>query len=490
MQFSWKTVRYIFEAIILLELSAAFGYFYPTIGTAIFIGSCLAILWLTSRRLEWGLYFLASDLLISSKGYLLSLNLGGFKLSWRIAIWLIIMAVWFIQWLLAIYHRQSWPRQLWQRLKGSGWLILLAMIVFSTINAWWRGNQVANIFFDVNGWLFWLIFLPILAVPRWSINQLSSVFVAGLAWLAAKTGFLLYAFGHFSPELRTVIYRLIRDTQVGEITSLSGQFYRVFIQSQVYLLIFLAIIAWQLAGRLPLKNWFRWLVGQEGRLYLLAFSLSLFPIIIGFSRSFWFGLVLIMFFLLIMIWRRYRWPLVWRWSLSLLLASLLSVVLIVVIVRFPWPQPQLSFKAGDLLEERLGNLDSEAGASSRWSLLPKMVQAISQSPFLGQGFGATITYRSTDPRILENDSSGYYTTYAFEWGWLDIIFKFGLLLALWYFIWLGRLAWRSWRCGPVGEALAIGLLVLTAVHFFSPYLNHPLGIGFLAGMLVWLIKQK
>ncbi len=287
-----------------------------------------------------------------------------------------------------------------------------------------------------------------------------------------------------------VIYRLIRDMQVGEITSLSGQFYRVFIQSQVYLLIFLAIIAWQLAGRLPLKHWSRWLIGQEGRLYLLALSLSLFPIIIGFSRSFWFGLVLIMFFLLVMIWRRYRWLIVWRWSLSLAIAGFLSLLLIVGIVRFPWPQPQLSFNAGDLLEERLGNLDSEAGASSRWSLLPKMVQAIGQSPFLGQGFGATITYRSADPRILENESSGYYTTYAFEWGWLDIIFKFGLWLALWYFLWLGRMLWFSWRSGPVGQALSIGLLVLLAVHFFSPYLNHPLGIGFLAGMLVWLIKQK
>jgi hypothetical protein len=490
MKYPWTMIRHSLEAIILLELFSALGYFYPIIGTIAFVVGCLIVAWLAIRRLEWGLYVLAADLLISSKGYLLSLDLAGFKLSWRIGIWLVIMAVWSIQLLLALYRRQSWPREVWQRLKTSGWLVLLIMMIFATINAWWRGNQLTNIFFDANGWLFWLIFLPLLSVPTWSIKRLTGVLSAGMLWLVVKTSFLLYAFGHFSAALRTVIYRLVRDTQVGEITSLSAQFYRVFIQSQVYLLIFLAIVAWQLASHLPLKNWLKWLISRDGLFYLAAFSLSLMPIIVGFSRSFWFALALIMLFLVVAIWRRYRWPVVWRWSLTLLLAGFLSLVLIVVIVRFPWPRPQLSFNAGNLLEERLGNLDSEAGASSRWSLLPKMVEAIRQDPLLGQGFGATITYRSADPRILENESSGYYTTYAFEWGWLDIILKFGLLFAIWYFVWLGRLSWQAWRAGPVGQFLAIGLIVLAAVHFFSPYLNHPLGIGFLAGLIVWLSKQQ
>jgi len=122
--------------------------------------------------------------------------------------------------------------------------------------------------------------------------------------------------------------------------------------------------------------------------------------------------------------------------------------------------------------------------------LPKMAQAISQAPLQGQGFGATITYRSADPRVLQDEANGYYTTYAFEWGWLDIIFKFGLLLAIWYFFWLTKIGRQIWRCGPVGESLAIGLIVLTAVHFFSPYLNHPLGIGYLASLLVYLVNRQ
>ena len=489
MKFSWPIVRYVVEGIVILELLSALGYFYPIIGTIATVIGLLAVLWLTIRRLEWGFYVLAIDLLIGAKGYLLSLSLGGFQLSWRIGIWLIIMAVWFVQLIWAIYRHQAWPLIWWQRLKTSGWLMLLAMLVWGIANALLRGNQMGNIFFDANGWLFWLIFLPILSVSVWSLKHLTAVVSAGLLWLVAKTSFLLYAFSHFSPALQALLYRWIRDTQVGEITKMSAQFYRVFSQSQVYLLIFLAIVAWQLARLLPPANWLKWLIGRAGVLWLVILSLGFLPIIIGFSRSFWFGLVVIGLFLVVVVWRRYRWPVVWRWSLTLLLAGLLSLAMILAVVRFPWPRPQLSFNAGDILEERLGDLDNEAGASSRWSLLPKMAQAIRQAPLQGQGFGATITYRSSDPRVLENDASGYYTTYAFEWGWLDIVLKFGLLLAIWYFFWLARAGWQVWRYKAVGESLAIGLVVLAAVHFFSPYLNHPLGIGYLAGLLVYLTNR-
>ena len=54
------------------------------------------------------------------------------------------------------------------------------------------------------------------------------------------------------------------------------------------------------------------------------------------------------------------------------------------------------------------------------------MKEISQEPFFGQGYGATVTYLSQDPRVLENNPSGLYTTYAFEWGYLDIWLKLGI----------------------------------------------------------------
>lgn len=486
----WPFARLILEVVIIIEILSALVYFYPAISPFVFIVIMAGIVWLAVTKLEWAVYVLLLELLIGSKGYLLSMMIGDFRLSFRIAIWLIILMVWFIQLVWSIYRRQAWPIDLWHRLRSSGWLMLLLMLGWGVINALVRGNQLGNVFFDANGWLFWLILLPILSIKNWSVSRLYSIIAAGLTWLIIKTGLLLYAFTHISPIWQTLVYRWVRDSQIGEITRMSSQFYRIFIQSQVYLLIFIIIAAWQLARLIPRHDWLAWLLSKKGCFWLIAIGLALMPIIVGFSRSFWFGLVIMMLFLFIAIWRRYRWPIVWRWSLAMVLSGVVSLLSILIIVNFPWPKPQLSFNAGNILEERLGNLDSEAGASSRWSLLPKMIQSISQAPLLGQGFGATITYRSADPRILENESSGYYTTYAFEWGWLDIILKFGLIWALWYFIWLGRAAQQAWRLGPIGENWTIGLLSITAVHFFSPYLNHPLGIIWLVGLLVWLVQQQ
>lgn len=487
---NWPFVRHALEVIIIIEALSALVYFYPAISPIVFMVIVAGIIWLAVTKLEWAIYALLLELLIGSKGYLLSMMIDDFRLSIRIAIWLVILAVWSIQLLWSIYRRQTRLIDLWHRLRPTGWLILLLMLGWGAINALVRGNQPGNVFFDANGWLFWLIILPILAVKNWSAARLYSIITAGLAWLTIKTGLLLYAFTHISPIWQSIIYRWVRDSQIGEITRMSSQFYRIFIQSQIYLLIFIIIAAWQLARLIPRRHWLSWLLSKNGCFWLVAIGLALMPIIVGFSRSFWFSLVIMMLFLLIVIWRRYRWPVVWRWSLAMLLTGFISLLSIMVIVNFPWPRPQLSFNAGNILEERLGKLDSEAGASSRWSLLPKMVQSIGQAPLLGQGFGTTITYRSADPRILENESSGYYTTYAFEWGWLDIILKFGLIWAIWYFSWLGRAAQQAWRIDIVGEGWTIGLLSIAAVHFFSPYLNHPLGIIWLVGLLAWLAQRQ
>ncbi len=485
---SWTLVRHFLEAIIAVEILSFLAYFYPPVGHWAAIIGWLVVLILSWKNLSSGLLVLLVDLLIDSKGYLLFFPIGGFKLSWRIGVWAIVMVVWFVKLLWQAYQQKTLSLD-YQRLKTAGLLPLAAMLFFGTVSAIIQHCQSSNIFFDANGWLFWLIILPVMSVAKWPLKRLMAALMAGLLWLVAKTALLLYIFGHSSSAFLSIVYRWVRDTQVGEITKMSAQFYRVFIQSQVYLLIILAIAAWLLARQMPIKNWFKWL-WQSGWSYLLILSLSLFPLIIGFSRSFWFGLAVIGLFLLVMVWRYYGWSIVWRWLIASFIALILALIMIVVIVRFPWPKPQLSFDAGTLLEERLGDLGGEAGASSRWALLPKMTEAIKKQPIFGHGFGATITYQSADPRVLAINNGGNYTTYAFEWGWLDIAFKFGLLWAIWYFWWLNRIAIISWRQGVLGQALTIGLLVLLAVHLFSPYLNHPLGIGYLSAMLTWLTVKK
>jgi O-antigen ligase len=136
----------------------------------------------------------------------------------------------------------------------------------------------------------------------------------------------------------------------------------------------------------------------------------------------------------------------------------------------------------------------EAGAASRWSLLPIMWSEIRQSPVWGYGLGKSLTYQTYDPRVLESSSSGQYTTYVFEWGWLDIWLKFGILgvaVYVWLLFSLGRDAVLLIKKQPLeGLLILSSVLIIAIVHFFTPYLNHPLGFGYLGLLLVYITYRK
>jgi O-antigen ligase len=126
------------------------------------------------------------------------------------------------------------------------------------------------------------------------------------------------------------------------------------------------------------------------------------------------------------------------------------------------------------LGERARRILGEPAVSSRAAQFLPLLSAIAKSPLIGFGFGKTVTYASADPRILRANPDGLYTTYAFELGYLDIALKIGLLGLLLYALLIFKIARGLGR----GELLA-GLVALLVINIFSPYLNHPLGIGYL-----------
>ena len=174
-----------------------------------------------------------------------------------------------------------------------------------------------------------------------------------------------------------------------------------------------------------------------------------------------------------------------------ILSGIFALFLIAVTVKFPYPDSQTNFNAAKLLSERAKTVSGEAGVSSRWSLLPELWGEIKKAPIRGQGFGAEVTYKSSDPRVLEKNPDGFYTTYAFEWGWLDVWLKIGFLGLLTYlvliFLIVHKIIWPVIKEGKFNLnfengfklSLAVGLAAISIINFFSPYLNHPLGIGYL-----------
>ena len=182
-------------------------------------------------------------------------------------------------------------------------------------------------------------------------------------------------------------------------------------------------------------------------------------------------------------------------------------MIIATLLYLPIPNTEPVNGSLSLLKERAMSVSGEAAVSSRWNLLPELLEEIKKAPVLGQGLGAVVTYQSSDPRILESTAgqSGTYTTFAFEWGYLDMVLKFGTLGILFYLFYLGLLikngfifsrdALLLWSKGQkitlettLGVGLFFGYLMLLMTNGFSPYLNHPLGVGYLLLFTVFLLK--
>jgi len=470
-----KKTGLILVGLFVIELISFLGYFFAPLKIISALIIAIGIFILTFKNLETGLLILFAELIIGSKGHLFELG--------PVSIRMIIYAAIILAYLVKLRHKEERLKIIsyLKELKITKYFGALAIFILLAIAlALFYKNSLNNIFSDFNSWLFFLLLFPILSVyfkGKTEVYQrLISVVTAAFLWLGLETLLILYIFTH-NISVISDLYFWLRKTGVAEITSTLGSWPRIFLQSQIYAAIALVIVPFTL----KIKNKNTWV------LMTLAWSI----LFLSMSRSFWLASVVVLalglFFQLIFSGWKKLWPKIILISAS----AIVAVLFILIIVLFPIPKPG-SFSANSFIN-RISLDSGEAAVASRWSLLPVMWQEIKKAPLLGSGFGKTITYKSSDPRILQNDPSGEYTTYAFEWGYLSLWLKFGLFGLLAYLSLLGVIIYQgllNWRKGDnLSGALILGLLILVMVNFFTPYLDHPLGIGYIL-LALTLVKYK
>ena len=489
--------------IILVEIVSFLGYYFPPVNQIAFFIVVLITLIVSLKKLEYGLWLVLVELLIGSKGYLLYFATDGLIISIRQALWLIVMSVWLAQTLIYYFKNKKIDLRLTNFKFWPYFSVFFIFLSWGIINGYLHGHSFDNLFFDFNGWLYLALILPIFTSfkDQKSFNNLISVSAAAISWLIFKTLLYLYFFSHNFFPFTEDLYRWTRLTGVGEITQIQGGFFRIFFQSQIFILPVLTIVliffALQFRKNFQLK--FKQIIG-----YLVILVLLFTTLIISFSRSFWFGglaglVTLWLAWFLILKIKLIEWL---KINAYLSLAVLISLVLILAVVKFPWPAPTGGFATLDILGQRASQLAGEAGVASRWALITPLWQKIKQSAIFGQGFGATVIYQTSDPRILQINPSGEYSTYAFEWGWLDVWLKLGLLGLLAYLTLIIKIIHSSlalvknYTDSNFNQSLIIGLagglIVICFVSIFSPYTNHPLGLGYLilTAVIINNFKQK
>lgn len=472
--FFGKTFWVFLSLILGLEFISWISWSNLYLSKAFFVLILAIVLGLAIYKLEWGIYAVFLELFIGSKGYLLAWPFS--SLSLRLGLFLVVFLAYII-WLVRERKIQFFHFKLWKH-----YLALIAIIFISCGIGYLRGNLLKNIFLDANGWLYLGLIFPLTQVSFKKISWhkiFSLLFAAGVG-LIMKTLLLLFIFSqvNYFNELATAIYRWVRETGIGEITMMPNNFSRIFMQSQIYVLICFCISLPVLA----LQTFKRYKI-------FLLFALALLVIFLSYSRSFWVGTasVLLIFFSVALFYFKIKLKRIILIIALLIVISIADYGLALALINIPLAG-NVGVSAGSLLTERTKDPTQEAAGSSRMNLIQPLIQKNLAHPIFGSGFGTEVTYETQDSRYLAMNHQSTYTTFSFEWGYLDLWLKLGLVGLLVYLLLLGKIFQAAYnkikqQKHLFNKAFPFGLLlsfcVILVIHFFTPYLNHPLGLGWI-----------
>ena len=462
------------------ESASFLGFLVPDVRVvALALLAVLAVA-MAMTDLRWLFALLLAEMVIGTHGRLFSADVFGFALSLR----MVLFGVLFLGWLIHAMRGCSRVLHFRHAHVSAPLLLLVAALALAATRGLAEGATPGMVFNDANGYAF-LLLIPIgldLFAGREAFAWLTRVLVGAVAWLSAKSLLMLYLFTHDFGRILKDVFDWQRVLRLGEITLLPGGAVRVFSASDVFLVpaLFIgAMLAWSY-GRRKILAW--------TALAAAAFLLSL-------SRSFWLGAAAASAFMLPVFVRKEIVPLrrIGGFFGTVLVTLALAGGALALIALLPFPARVTDGAAWGAYGGRFTDA-SDAAVSSRWNQLEPLKRGIASAPILGSGFGATITYRSDDPRVIGLHPGGVVTTGAIEWQYHEIWLKLGLL-GLFAVVWLwwriGLFFWKTLGTARgtdrlLAAGLMLSFLAFIVANIFTPYVNHPLGWGFLALVIIGL----
>lgn len=502
-----KLILKITAICIIFYILSFFAYLFPILNNIIFWLIIIGAFALTIKKLEYGIFIVLTELFMGVKGYLFSFSLGDkFILSIRIALFAIVFLVWFFR------RTKTFEADKYNFIKSKFFIpfaILTIFIIIGCATAIINGNFFRNIFFDINGYLYFAFIFPIFDIihSKIKIRKLIQYLVAGGLAVSFLTFYVAIGFTIMHQEARPdiaglkstektleeekegefmishsifakeelqskqffrqlntpkpYIYRWTQDIGLGEISYLTGPFFRFFSAGQIYSAI---IFIFLLAKFLMNKN----LKLKKHIFLLLSCAFCGLAAFTGFSRSIWIGLIAAFIFML------FNLPKKRAAKITLYMIGIIALTLIIVGTLLP--------QVYDLVGDRVSSITkpkTEAAASNRYNVLDPAFKKIKEHPILGTGFGTTIEYES-----VAFEKFGTIRVFSFEWTYLDTIIEIGILglLAYLYFLWTifkqgYKVKNKENKKLIICFLSAVVLIIITNIT--TPYLNHPLGIGFL-----------
>lgn len=434
----------------------------------------LGILYATIQKLEWGVYLVFIELIIGSLGKMFVYD----GVSIRMILWLVVLAVWGVH---AIKEKQI---AFFSSKLFKPFALFAGVIVWASLWGVVRGTSIGALFSDVNNYLYFALIFPIYYVfSKRQVDYIQSTIVGAVSWLTLKTIALFYIFSHELFTIQDTLYAWSRASRLAEITNVDPTLIlsRIFMQSHIWLVFVFFVCIAVLYVAIQKKT-------QSLYTSVILATATLSAIIMSFSRSFWLAMAIssVCFVLLLIVVAKESLMNTLRFSAVMIGVGVLSVGFVVGVMKFPIPPSNAD---SSFIKDRASAFTGEAAVSSRYAQIRPLFEGISTHPVVGNGFGATVTYQSQDPRVLKNNPDGYYTTSAFELGWLEIWLKLGLVGVGAYLYLLFCIIRTGWKEIQHKNYLVlggiVGLVALALTHGVSPYLNHPLGIGIIMLTASW-----
>jgi hypothetical protein len=476
-QFFGKTFWWTLLGTATLFCLAIPAYAFPFFATILLIFFGCGVFCVSLWKLELGLFIAWAELIAFSHGHLVEAH----GISLRMVIFAAVLFAWGVL-LIRQKVKPAFSHPIFFPCVG-----LFVLVCVSFAQAFLLRGNFTTALSDGNAYFYLLYLLPILSVSWDSPHkrQWLQVFAAASVWVSLLTLSIVFVFSHTPEWMLGQTYAFLRDTRLAEITKMTTAIFRTFLPSQIYALFFLLFLS-------PFF-WLRSLSWKDGLIFSSIQGMAIATLLISLSRSYLVGLFvsIIIFFLALLLSRSVSrtniLPALGWHALSKALGFLFLAIALFLPVSY------LHGQAGDwaaMFSSRASSV-GDAAISSRWKLLDPMWQTIKEHPVLGSGFGKTVSFETDDPRAEAITGDRLWTTYAMEWGWLELWLKMGMLGPL-VFLWIALTIVRGLvpLLAQPARWLAIGglasLAMLYATHTFSPYLNHPLGIGFLLFLVPFL----
>jgi len=470
-----KWFKLVFIGVVLAEILSFWAYQVQWLNISLFFLIIISVIALGFYKLEWAFWIAAIELIIGSFGQMFYLPTGGYDISVRLGIFVALFIVFALSEIrkrqLVFRHTKIWKY----------FIIFLSYFAIASLIGLSNGNPLKDVFLDVNGYIYFLLIIVAYSIfNNWEkVNKFLQLMFAAITAMTLKTLFLVFYFSHVTDEsLISLVYKWVRDTRVGEIAQIIDNYYRIFFQSHIWAVIAFIIISMYL---IYVKK-----KDVDKKQYYWAYAIlcmTTINLIVSFSRSFWAGLgvTLLVVAAFLFFKEKYKFTKLIKIASVFLVVILIDLLLITAIVNVTLPR----LGGGDgvsvaaLIRDRVTDTD-EAAVTSRFELLNPLADKFLSSPVFGSGFGTSVTYDTDDPR-----SKGLYTTYSFEWGYLDILVKTGLVGFLLYSLFIFKVMKQgikainktvSLQAHAVLLGLIFSLIFIVLTHITTPYINHPLGI--------------